>query len=212
MIAEKYGASEEQIVVGNGSNEMIDLLIRVFCQREESILTSKGAFIAYKICAKAAGVQVVETPLDENLGFDVDALIEKLESEKFNLVFVANPNNPTGSYLGHEDVTRLLEKTQAYPNTLVILDEAYNEFARAKDFPRGIEFLDKYKNLVVLNTLSKVYAVAGLRVGFIMAYPEVCDYINRVRNPFNVNSLAQAGAIAALKLSLIHISEPTRPY
>ncbi len=199
LIAQVQGILPEQIVVGNGSNELIDLLIRVFCQKDEKILTSAGTFIAYKICSVAADVKVEEVPLNSELQFDIPALCEKAQSDEFKLIFVANPNNPTGTYVPESDIVQLLEATKNMKNTLVILDEAYNDFVRADDFPDSQKLFQKYNHLVVLKTLSKVFAIAGLRLGYVLAREDVCSYLNRVRNPFNVNSLAQVAAVAALQ-------------
>ncbi len=199
LIALQANVSVEQIVVGNGSNELIDLMVRTFCQAGDQILTSEAAFIAYKICAKAAGVKVIETPLTSQMKFDIDAILKKIESDKFKIIFVANPNNPTGTYIPESEIVNLLEVTKDLNDTIVVLDEAYNDFVRVDDFPKSLNLFSKYKNLVILKTLSKVFAIAGLRLGYIIADDQVCNYINRIRNPFNVNSLAQVAAIAALQ-------------
>jgi len=199
LISSQSNVTPEQVVVGNGSNELIDLLIRTFCQTEDKILTSASAFIAYKICAKAAGVKVIETLLTEDLKYDISALISELQVSHFKIVFVANPNNPTGTYVPESEILKLLEATKDLDDTLVVLDEAYNDFVRVDDFPNSTELIKRYKQLVILKTLSKVFAVAGLRLGYIIADEKVCDYVNRIRNPFNVNSLAQAAGLAALQ-------------
>ncbi len=199
LISKQTEVSPNEIVIGNGSNELIDLLIRTFCQAEDKILTSASAFIAYKICAKAAGVKVIETALTDKMEYDIPALVSELQVSHFKIVFVANPNNPTGTYVPESEILKLLEATKDMDDTLVVLDEAYNDFVRAKDFPNSIALIKKYKQLVILKTLSKVFAIAGLRLGYIIADEKVCDYVNRIRNPFNVNSLAQAAGLAALQ-------------
>ncbi len=197
-MSEYYNVKGECLTFGNGSNELIDLLIRIFCEPNESILTSKGAFIAYKVCAKAARVNVIESELTPDLKFDVKALIELYKKHQPNLVFIANPNNPTGTYLNTNEVEELMSVVGNDENCLVVFDEAYNEFVRAKDYPDSVEIFKKYKNVVILRTLSKVFGLAGLRLGTLIGRPEVLDFVDRVRNPFNVNSLAQAAAIAVI--------------
>lgn len=187
-----------EIAFGNGSNELIDLLIRIYCEPGDAIATSQAAFIAYKICAQAARVRTVETPLTKDGAFDLDALKKAVENDsRIRLVFIANPNNPTGTYVSRDKLDAFLAAC-ATREILVVLDEAYYEFVRAKDYASGIELRGRYPNIVVLRTMSKVYGLAALRVGFAIASPQVIDLINRVRNPFNVSSLAQAAAVAAL--------------
>lgn len=197
--AKYYGVPEKMVSFGNGSNELIDLLIRIYCAPEDQILTSKGAFIAYKISAQAARVSTVETPMTGGFGFDIRAMIQALKTNpKIRLVFLPNPNNPTGSYVGKAEFAQLLEATKARGDVLLVLDEAYLEFVRAEDYPSGEAALSSHPNVCLLRTMSKVFGLAGLRVGFLLAQPEVIDLINRVRNPFNVNSLAQAAAVAVM--------------
>lgn len=202
-LSKYYGVSDSTMVFGNGSNELIDLAIRIFCEPGQKVLTSKAAFIAYKICAQAARVKVIETPLDDELCFQLPLLkaeLEKDANKEIRVVFIANPNNPTGTYVGHDSVVEFMEWVNAHrQDTLVVMDEAYCEFVRAEDYPKTLELMRKYSNLVSLRTLSKVYGLAGLRVGVLIAPEEVIDLFNRVRNPFNVNSLAQVAAMAAVE-------------
>ncbi len=201
--AEVYGVSEKELAFGNGSNELIDLLIRIFCEPGETILTSQAAFVAYPICAQAARVKVLTTPLTPDLRFDLKAMAQKLmepETQKSTrLVFIANPNNPTGTYVKDSELGEFLQELAQHKDLLVVLDEAYLEFVRASDYPDGVAWLKKFPNLVLLRTMSKVFGLAGLRLGAMLARPEVIDLVQRVRNPFNVNSLAQVAAVAALK-------------
>ena len=201
--AERYGVPRECLVFGNGSNELIDLLVRVFCEpNKEAILTSDAAFVAYPICAQAARVEVKTTPLTQDLKFDLQAMAAQLRqpelAQRVRLVFIANPNNPTGTYVNQGELEAFLAEFGNREDLLVVLDEAYVEFVRALDYPSGLELMKQYPGLVLLRTLSKVYGLAGLRVGALVARPELADLLHRVRNPFNVNSLAQAAAAAAL--------------
>ncbi len=198
------GVPQSHVAFGNGSNELIDLLIRIYCEPGESILTSDCAFVAYRISAQAARVQTKITPLTSDGRFDLHAMAEKLrEDSSIRLVFLANPNNPTGTYVGQETLEQFLKICAGY-EVLVVLDEAYVEFVRAKDYVNGFELRKIYPHVVVLRTMSKVYGIAALRVGFAVAQPEVIDLINRVRSPFNVNSLAQIATVEALK-DQIHV-------
>jgi len=192
-----YDVAPEFLTFGNGSNELIDLLIRIFCEPGESILTSQAAFIAYKICAQAARVNTIETPLTTGMRFDLKAMSEKVQSG-VRLIFIANPNNPTGTYVTAKELDEFLMSLPKEDPPLVVLDEAYCEFVRAADYPDSINIVKRHSNVIVLRTLSKVYGLAALRVGTMVAHPEVIDFVDRVRNPFNVNSLAQVAAIAAV--------------
>lgn len=199
ILAKYYAVKEDRLTFGNGSNELIDLLIRIYCEPGDSILTSEHAFIAYKLCAQGARVATKEVPMGKDLRFNLEEISKQIEeSNKVRLVFIANPNNPTGTYVTESEIEQLLAQHKDNENILFILDEAYNEFVREKDYPDSLKLIKKYNNLVVMRTLSKVYGLAGLRVGALIAPPEVIDLVNRVRNPFNVNSLAQVAAIAAV--------------
>lgn len=198
-VAQHYQVEPEWLSFGNGSNELIDLLIRIFCEPGDSILTSEAGFVAYRICAQAARVKTIETPLTQELKFDLTALKQKALAEKPKLIFIANPNNPTGTYVSRPELDEFMADLGGRDDVLVVFDEAYLEFVRADDYADAIEYLRQYENVVVLRTMSKVYGLAGLRVGSVVARPEIIDYVNRVRNPFNVNSLAQVAVKTALE-------------
>ncbi|NCN42233.1 histidinol-phosphate transaminase [bacterium] len=188
----------EKLVFGNGSNELIDLLIKVYCRPGDAILISEYSFIAYKISAQASSVEVVEIPAKAEMRFDLKAMAEFLRvSDKVRLVFLPNPNNPTGVYFSQAEFKEFME-VAADKDVLVVLDEAYREFVRAESYPDGVAQMNTYDNVVVLRTMSKVFGLAGLRVGVLIAPESVTDLIHRVRNPFNVNSVAQAAVTAAL--------------
>jgi len=198
--ADYFKVPEENILAGNGSNELIDLLIRVMCEPGESIMTSQAAFIAYKICAKASRAKVIEVPLRADYTIDLAAFSKELESVKVKpkIVFIPNPNNPTGAYIPKAEVDVFLAKWGGAKNFLIVFDEAYTEFVDAKDFPKTKDLL-KFKNVMVMKTMSKVFGLAGLRAGLLIGQPKILDLVHRIRNPFNVNSFAQAATIAALK-------------
>lgn len=199
VVSEYYNVSSEKLIFGNGSNELIDLLIRAFCKPGDQILTSESAFIAYKICAQAAGVKTIEAPLAEGYKIDLEAFSKILENSWVcpKIVFIPNPNNPTGTYVSQKEVDAFLEKWGGREDFLIVFDEAYTEFVRANDYPQHL-LQTQHRNVVVSKTMSKVFALAGLRVGSLIADPFIVDILNRIRNPFNVNNLAQAAAVAAL--------------
>lgn len=200
-LAEKEGVAREQVIVGNGSNEIIDFLVRVFCLPGDSIVTSKAAFVAYKICAQIHGVNTIEAPVDEEMVVRVDDIVQAVRSNpRAKLVFIANPNNPTGSYIRKEELRRLLREIEAIRDgsTIVALDYAYWEYVTAQDLPDPMELAREFKHVVVLRTFSKVYGLAGLRVGYAIGDATVMALLERVRQPFNLNSLGLAAAQAAL--------------
>jgi len=201
--SEAYGFPQNWFTFGNGSNELIDLLIRVFCPPGHSVLTSENAFVAYGICTKAARVQFLTAPMSEDaMRFDLDEIYrvfsEQNASKNIRLIFIANPNNPTGGYVNKAELENFLEKMKDEKETLIILDEAYLEFVTASDFPKSLDLVKAYENVLLTRTMSKVHGLAGLRVGSLLGRPEYIELIDRVRNPFNVNSLAQTAAIVAL--------------
>ena len=202
QIAQTWGVSTDQILVGNGSNELIDLVIRVFCEPGDRILIPDKSFIAYSVCSQAARVGKRVFPIDSDMQLDVDALIRYVEEDKESrdkVLFLANPNNPTGTYLNREKMDRLMATLGGRDDLIVVLDEAYDEFVRADDFPQSLPYLEKYPNVMISKTFSKVFGLAGLRVGALIGHHDQLKWVERVRNPFNVNTLAQAGATAALQ-------------
>lgn len=202
QISKSWNVPASQIGIGNGSNEIIDLLIRIFCEPGDSILTSEAAFVAYKVCAQAARVKVRTVPLRADLTMDLKAIADDFyrnPSAKTRIIFIPNPNNPTGTVVGGEDLEEFLIRLGNRDDVLLIFDEAYTEYVRDPQFKEAVKFYQKYSNIVVLKTFSKVYGLAGLRLGAMLAPEYVLELYNRVRNPFNVNELAQVAGIAALK-------------
>ena len=194
-LAAKHSVTPAEVFVGNGSNELIELLVRTFVLEGEEVLTSAQSFIAYKLATQAQGRRLVEAPMKERFFYDIDALL-KLMNRRTKLVFLANPDNPTGTWFSEKDLVRFLDA--APKDTLVVLDEAYVEFVDAPGFQDSLVLRKKYPNLVVLRTFSKIYGLAGLRLGYGLARPDLVEYVERVRAPFNVNLVAQAAGAAAL--------------
>ncbi|MEZ4273279.1 MAG: histidinol-phosphate transaminase, partial [Myxococcota bacterium] len=193
-LAERLNVKPANLIIGNGTNEIIEMLIRTFVRPDEHMVYAQTSFVIYKLCAQAAGREVREVPL-RDMCFDLPAMA-KVMDERTKLVFIANPNNPTGTYVNRAQVEAFLQEVP--PHVLVVLDEAYFEYAQAEDYPNGLDYLGQRERLVVMRTFSKCYGLAGLRVGYGIANPQLVDYLNRGRQPFNVNSLAQIGALAAL--------------
>ena len=200
-LSERFGFDREQIMIGNGSNELLDLLIRTFMAHPGSnAVTSEATFIVYKLGTQACGKTLREAPLGADYGYDLRAMAELVDPDT-RLIFIANPNNPTGTYVSHDALTTFLaavdEKSAGDPPILV-LDEAYCEYADADDYADGLALVRSRPRTVVLRTFSKAYGLAGARCGYGFATEDLVSYVNRVRQPFNVSSLAQAGALAAL--------------
>lgn len=200
-IAKIWNVPTSQVGIGNGSNEIIDLLIRIFCEPGDSILTTDAAFVAYKVCAQAARVKIRSVPLRKDLTLDLKAIADEYyrnPSAKTQLIFIPNPNNPTGTCVGGAELEEFLVRLGNRDDVLLVFDEAYTEYVRDPQFKPAAEFYKKYSNVIVIKTFSKVYGLAGLRLGAMLAPEFVLELYNRVRNPFNVNELAQVAGIAAL--------------
>ena len=192
----------QQIILGNGSNEIIDQIIRTYCVPGDAIATFEYSFIAYRICAQIHGVQTLEAPVDSQFAMDVDALV-KLVSHHQNVkvVFIAHPNNPTGQYLRKGEFETLLQRLSRIRggSVLIVIDHAYAEYVRAPDFSFPQQYLSSYPQLMILKTFSKVYGLAGLRVGVGYSSTEVITQVEKVRQPFNMNSLGLIAAEKALE-------------
>lgn len=193
-LSKKFGLQKNQITLGNGSSDILDFICRAFVNPGENIVTSQHAFAIYGIVATMVGAQCIQVPAI-NFAHDLDAMAAAI-NEKTRVVFVTNPNNPTGTWVTKDELTRFLNKVPT--NVLVMLDEAYFEYVQAADYPNGLSLLASYPNLVVARTFSKAYGLASLRVGYGASSAEVADLLNRVRPPFNVNSLALVAATASL--------------
>ena len=193
-LADKYALSESQITLGNGSNEILELVARAFLTPEHEAVFSQHAFAVYPIVTQAVGATAVVVPA-LNYGHDLDAMLLAV-TEKTRLVFIANPNNPTGTLLSQASLVRFID---ALPDTCVcVLDEAYFEFVNDVEAINSIEWLKDHPNLLITRTFSKAYGLAGLRIGYGLSSPQMADILNRVRQPFNNNSLALIAALAAL--------------
>jgi histidinol-phosphate aminotransferase len=200
LLSERLKVSPDSLVFGAGCNEIIHMVILTFCRPGiDEVLTHKYAFISYRLAAVAYGAPFVESDVTAELKCDVDSLIGAI-TPNTRVIFLANPNNPTGAYLNRAEFERVLEAVP--PKTILVVDEAYHEYATvmADDYPRSQDYHSKDRPLLItLRTFSKVYGLAGLRVGYSICDPEVANYLNRIRRPFNVTSIAQEAALAALE-------------
>jgi len=190
-----HGLDPERIVCGAGSDELITLLLRSYAGPGDEVLYSRHGFLMYPINAQAAGATPIAAP-ERELTTDVDALLARV-TDRTRIVFVANPNNPTGTYLGAQELTRL--HAGLPPSVLLAIDAAYAEFVNRNDYEPGIALVNRAENVVMLRTFSKIYALAGLRLGWAYCPPAVADVLNRVRSPFNVSAAAQAAGIVAVE-------------
>lgn len=198
-----WGVPRRLLSAGNGSDEIIDILIRIYCEPGDAILTCQAAFSAYEVSAGAHRARVLKVPLKENyridLGAMADYVLSRHEREKIRLVFIPNPNNPTGTYATAAEVEAFLKRLSHLEDVLIVFDEAYNEFVRPKDYRSVRDLVTPDGRVVLLKTFSKSCGLAGLRLGVMLGPEDVIDLYNRVRKPFNVNSLAQVAAVAALQ-------------
>jgi len=193
-IAEAYGLDPARIVCGNGSDELLTMLANAYLKPGDEALFSEHSFLVYKIATLAnSGVPVVVP--ENNRRVDVDVLLSRL-TPRTRLVYLANPNNPTGTYLTHDEVKRL--HAGLSPDTLLVLDAAYSEYVRRNDYDAGIALATNASNVVMTRTFSKIYGMAGLRLGWAFCPPAVADVLNRIRGPFNVSVAAQQAGAAAL--------------
>ncbi len=185
----------DMLMFGNGSNELEQLIAETFVNPGDEVLFSALSFVVYPIVTEIVSGRAVIVP-HKNFRHNIDGFIDRL-SDKTKLVFLCNPNNPTGTIITKKEFEKFMSRVNS--RTIVVLDEAYFEYVRCSAYPDGIKYLKKYPNLIVLRTFSKIYGLAGLRIGYGIAHRDIVDLIDRVRPPFNVNLIAQYAAEAALK-------------
>lgn len=194
-LAEFHRVSHDQIFVGNGSNEIIDLLARAFVKPGEEIIYPFPSFIVYPIVSQLVGARAVEVPL-KDYRLDLESMKSKI-SKNTKMIFICNPNNPTGTYVSAEEIERFMKGIPS--DILVVFDEAYYEYVVADDFPDIVKRLKDTTNIIILRTFSKIHSLSGLRVGYSISNEEIVTCLHKVRQPFNVNRVAQAASRAALK-------------
>ncbi len=192
----------EQIIFGNGSNEIIDLITRVFLSENDEALAFQGSFVVYKLVSKAVGATFREVPIEQDFSRDLNKLLDKI-TEKTKVIFIDNPCNPTGVANLKEEMNQFIQNVP--DDVLVVLDEAYFEYAKEHGVPNGLHYVDiinpkiPEKNVIVLRTFSKAYGLAGIRLGYGIAKKEIISVLEKVRQPFNVNYLAQVAGVEALR-------------
>jgi len=197
VLAKKNQVPDNWITLGNGSNDILELATRSVAQMGSEIIFSNHAFAVYPLATQAVGAKaIVIDPTPEDLGHDLVAMLAAI-TENTKLIFVANPNNPTGSFIPGQKIEQFLSQVPSH--IVVVLDEAYNEYLKPEQQYDAIAMVRNYPNLIVSRSFSKAYGLAGLRLGYAVSQEELTDLMNRIRQPFNVNSLAQAAAIAALQ-------------
>jgi histidinol-phosphate aminotransferase len=195
ILSEKLSVHEDKIVFGNGSDELIILALKAFVRPGEEVILSHPTFLVYKIASELAEAEVVTVPV-KDFKYDLEGMLSKI-TDNTRMIFIANPENPTGTYINSQELEGFMEKVPRH--VVVFIDEAYYEFAKGGDFPETLGMTEiEGRNLIVSRTFSKVYGLAGLRLGYTVARKDLSMAINKVREPFNVNSIAQAAAIAAL--------------
>ncbi len=193
-VGKKFNVTPAQIVFGNGSNDILELAARAFLTIDCETIYSQHAFAVYPLVTQATGAKGVVVPA-KDFGHDLSAMLAAI-TDRTRMIFVANPNNPTGTLLAKDALLAFLK--QVPKHVLVMLDEAYDEYLSVDHKSEAISWLAKFENLIISRTFSKAYGLAGLRIGFGLAHPDIADMMNRVRQPFNVNSIAQAAAVATL--------------
>ena len=193
-LSDKYAVAVDSLTLGNGSNDVIDLIGRAYLGSGDEVIYSEFSFVAYSIVTQASGATAVVTPA-KAWGHDLDAMLTAI-TERTRIIFIANPNNPTGTWVTEQQLTAFLD--QVPEQVLVVLDEAYTEYVEHPEFPNGLLLLERYPNLIVTRTFSKAYGLAGLRVGYAVSNVQIANILSRVRQPFNVNSLALLAAEVAL--------------
>ncbi|MCF7870734.1 MAG: histidinol-phosphate transaminase [Candidatus Omnitrophica bacterium] len=193
-LAKNFKINPDSIVFGNGSDEIITLALKTFIGKKDEVIIAYPSFLVYQIQAQIFGAKVIKAPL-ENYSYCLERIAKKI-TKKTKIIFIANPDNPTGTYINQEKMDNFLKKVPK--NVLLFFDEAYFEFAPA-DFPKSIDILTRRKNIIITRTFSKAYGLAGLRIGYGITSKKIAKLLNKVREPFNVNRIAQVSAQAALE-------------
>ncbi len=196
-LVKRYGVKHSSVTLGNGSNDLLELAARAFLTPGDKVIYSAHAFAVYALATQAVGATGISVPAAIDFGHDLPAMLKAAKEYKAKMVFIANPNNPTGTFLSADELLAFMRGLPA--EILVVLDEAYNEYLPEDKRYDSVSWLKQFPNLIISRTFSKAYGLAGLRVGYALAHEQVTDMMNRVRQPFNVNSVAQAAAVAALR-------------
>jgi len=194
-LSDRLGVDPVQLTLGNGSNDVLDLIARATLDNESEGVISEHSFVVYGLAIRCVGGDLITVPA-KSFGCDLEAMAQAV-TERTKVIYIANPNNPTGTWVRQNELCAFLDSVPS--SVWVVLDEAYFEYVELPDYPDGLLLQKRYPNLVVTRTFSKAYGLAGLRVGYAISSPEFADILNRVRQPFNVNALALAAAVVALQ-------------
>ena len=195
ILALKYAVTESQLVFGNGSDEILQLLALAYLSAEKEVLISEGTFSEYEFCARLVNASFLKVPL-KDFTYDLQAFAQAVTA-KTAVIFLCNPNNPTGTYFSQQELVSFLDSISS--DILVVIDEAYYEYAVGDDYPESLSLLSKYKNIIILRTFSKIWTLAGLRIGYSLSSEEIAKSLNKARQPFNVNRFAEVAALAMLE-------------
>jgi len=194
-LAERHGVDTENITLGNGSNDILELVASAYLENCHSAIYDQHGFIVYSLAVARSGAKALVSPA-KNYGHDLEAMLHLLQDDT-RVIYIANPNNPTGTYVGEKALRHFLKQIPTH--VIVVLDEAYVEYVQNSDYPDGLTLAREFSNLVVTRTFSKVYGLGGFRVGYSVSNPEIADVLNRVRQPFNVASPSLVAALASLE-------------
>jgi histidinol-phosphate aminotransferase len=194
-LAHFLSVTREQITIGNGSENILELIVKAYLHRDNTAIISQYAFLTISLLLQSYGTEVKVIPV-KHWSTDITAMIQAVD-EKTRVLFLVNPNNPTGTYTNHADFLRLMEAVP--PEVIVVVDEAYAEYISCADYPDTLSYLKKFPNLIVTRTFSKIYGLAALRVGYAVSSPQIANKLNRSKLPFNVNAIAAKAACAALQ-------------
>lgn len=193
-LARKLHVDDDQLIFGNGSDEIIVLAVKAFAAKGDEVIIAKPSFLIYEIASTLSGARIHQVPL-KDFRYDLEVMKAKI-SARTRIIFIGNPDNPAGTYITERQAEEFLRSVPK--STLVFFDEAYFEYVQADDYPDTLKLMRKYPNVMTTRTFSKMYGLAGLRLGYGIASREIIDILNRLREPFNVNSMAQAAAVAVL--------------
>ena len=194
-LSQLHGVTSDQITIGSGSSEVLELTARIFLGAGESAIVSQHAFVVYRLYIQSLAAKAIVVPASD-WGHDLEAMADAID-DKVRIIFIANPNNPTGTHVTFSAIEAFLSRVPT--NVIVLLDEAYFEYVSLAEYATGVPLISKYPNLVVTRTFSKAYGLAALRIGYSISHPDIADLLNRLRPPFNVTTPALDGALAALE-------------
>ena len=194
-LSKKWNVSPSRIMLGNGSTDLVEIIARTYLQPQLNSITAKQTFLMYRLATLSMNATCIEIA-NRDYAYDLAGMLEAINGNT-RIIFIANPNNPTGMMINKSEMESFLGNLPS--RVLVVLDEAYFEYIERDDFPNGLEYLGQYSNLIVLRTFSKVYGLAGVRIGYAIASEDVIAQLNRIRSPFNTSVVAQAAGLAALE-------------